>query len=220
MSGTGMNQLTSLLVQDSHLHQPRPFIVLLNKNFYYIVNLSLARFIVRAVLTVALMILLCDSIIKIFKIDINQKPQSWLHKEITKLVLSTIIILADSVADSGYTKTKEAFQILNSMNLPFSSLLTFTREGKIVKFIFYKYFTEFRYRNEYMSLNTLSKSIKDTPRKDWLMITKIIVLSYDMFFPKIIPTNPPISPSKISKETFKLSSVTGTLLSLWVNKKL
>ena len=41
-----------------------------------------------------------------------------------------------------------------------------------------------------------------------------------MFFPKIIPTNPPISPSKISKETFKLSSVTGTLLSLWVNKAL
>ena len=71
-----MNRLTYLVVQDSHLHQPRLFIVLLNKNFYYIVTLSLARFIVRAVLTVALMILLCDSIIKIFKIDINQKPQS------------------------------------------------------------------------------------------------------------------------------------------------
>ena len=119
-NGTGMNPLTYLVVQDSHLHQPRLFIVLLNKNFYYIVTLSLARFIVRAVLTVALMILLCDSIIKIFKIDINQKPQSWLHKEITKLVLSTIIILADSVPDSGYTKTKEAFQILNSIKFTIS----------------------------------------------------------------------------------------------------
>ena len=40
-----------------------------------------------------------------------------------------------------------------------------------------------------------------------------------MYFPKIIPTKPPISPSKMSKETFKDSSVTGTLLSLWVKKK-
>ena len=40
-----------------------------------------------------------------------------------------------------------------------------------------------------------------------------------MHFPKIIPTKPPTSPSKISKETFKDSSVTGTLLNWRLNKE-